>query len=420
MTKEPRILVVGTGDTKADELRVMQGCIEKAGGVPVMMDASVLADPPYRPDYDRHAVAAAAGTTIEAAAASGDENAAMTAMALGASRLAAKLQETGAIDAFIGLGGTMGTDLALDVALALPLGVPKLVVSTIAHSHLIPPERVAPDLMTILWAGGLHGLNEMSESVLSQACGAVVGAARHVVKPKTERPVIGMSSLGKSCLAYMVWLRPALERRGYEVVVFHTTGMGGRTMESIAARRGFVAVLDFSLQELANQLNGSPVHSGPDRLENAGRAGIPQIVAPGAIDMVDFPAWQPVPETFAGRPYHVHNRLIASATSGPEARRRIARTIGDRLAKAAGPVAFVLPSGGIQQWDREGEPLHDPEGLAAFIDEMRLAIREPVELHEIDAHINSETLAGTVLAIFDRWVAAGIIPAGNPAAVAAE
>ena len=157
MTTEPRILVVGTGDTKADELLFMQGCIEKAGGVPVMMDASVLGEPPYHPDHDRHAVAAEAGTTIEAIAAGGDENTAMTAMARGASQLAAELEEAGAIDGFIGLGGTMGTDLALDVALALPLGVPKLVVSTVAHSHLIPPERVAPDLMAILWAGGLYG-----------------------------------------------------------------------------------------------------------------------------------------------------------------------------------------------------------------------------------------------------------------------
>lgn len=413
MTKARSILVVGTGDTKADELLFMRDCIAKAGGVPVMLDASVLGEPPYRPEYDRHAVAAAAATTIDAVAASGDENTAMTAMALGASRLASELQRTGEIDAFIALGGTMGTDLALDVALALPLGVPKFVVSTVAYSHLIPPERIAPDLMMMLWAGGLYGLNGACKSVLSQACGAVVGAAQQAVKPVNDRPVIGMSSLGKSCLTYMVSLKPELERRGYEVIIFHTTGMGGRAMESIAARKGFAAMMDFSLQELANYLNGSVVNSGPDRLENAGRAGIPQIVAPGAIDMVDFPTWQPVPEIFAKRPYHAHNRLIASATCDAEARRRIARAIGDKLAAATSPVAFVLPSGGIQQWDQEGEPLYEPDGLAAFVDEMRSAIREPAELHEIEGHINSEAFVSTVLAIFDRWVAAGIVPAGR-------
>jgi uncharacterized protein (UPF0261 family) len=414
MRKAPRILVVGTGDTKADELLIMQGCIARAGGVPIMMDVGVLADPPYRPEHDRHAVAAAAGTTIEAIAASGDENAAMTAMARGAARLAGGLQQAGAIDAFIGLGGTMGTDLALDVAMALPLGVPKLVVSTVAHSHLIPPERVAPDLMTILWAGGLHGLNGISESVLSQACGAVVGAAQHVVKPRTDRPVIGMSSLGESCLAYMVPLKPELEQRGYEVVVFHTTGMGGRTMESIAARRGFAAILDFSLQELANDLNGSPVNSGPGRLESAGRAGIPQIVAPGAVDMVDFPAWAPVPAALAGRPVHVHNRLIASATSSPELRRRVAAEIGARLALATGPTCLLLPLRGVEQWDRPGEPLHDPEGLRAFVDALRGALSPDTQSIELDAHINDDAFCDAALRVFDAWVADGLVSSDGP------
>lgn len=410
----PRILIIGTGDTKADELLFMRDCIVKAGGVPLLFDVSVLGDPPYQPDHDKHAVAAAADTTIDAIAAIGDENSAMASMALGASRLTRQLYDAGKIDAFVALGGTMGTDLALDVALALPLGVPKFVVSTIAYSHLMPPERIAVDLMMILWAGGLYGLNSACKSVLSQACGAVVGAARSALKPVMERPVIGMSSLGKSCLTYMVALKPELEKRGYEVVVFHTTGMGGRALESMAAQRGFAAVMDFSLQEVANQLNGSVVNSGPDRLENAGKAAIPQIVAPGAIDMVDFPTWQPVPEVFADRPYHAHNRLLASVTTHPEGRRRIARAIGEKLAAAKGPVAFILPAGGIQQWDQEGEPLHDPEGLSAFVDEMRSAIREPAELFEIDGHINSPVFVETVLSIFQSWVEAGIVPPGKP------
>ena len=406
----PRILLIGTGDTKADELSFMSGCIADAGGQPFMLDVSVLGDPPYVPDYDKHAVAAAAQTTIAEIAASGDENSAMSLMAIGASRLTRSLSEADAIDGVIAIGGTMGTDLALDVALALPLGMPKLVVSTVAFSHLVPPERIAADLMMILWAGGLYGLNGTCKSVLSQACGAVVGAARSAIQPKKERPVVAMTSLGKSCLSYMVELKPQLEARGYEVVIFHTTGMGGRAMESLAAQRGFAAVLDLSLQEVANQLTGSVVHSGADRLTNAGRAGIPQIVAPGAIDMVDFPAWLPIPADLVDRPFHAHNRLLASATSRPEDRRRIAQAIAERLSLATAPIAFVLPKGGIQEWDREGEALHDPEGLAAFVEEMRSAISNPVELYEIAEHINSPAFVATVLAIFDRWVEAGVIP----------
>lgn len=411
-TTKPRILVIGTGDTKADELLFMAERVREAGGEPLMMDVSVLGDPPYRPHFSKHDVAAAAGTGIEAIIASGDENTAMTAMAAGAARLARELCEDGRIDGFVALGGTMGTDLALDVALALPLGVPKFVVSTIAYSHLIPPERIATDLMMILWAGGLYGLNETCKAVLSQACGAVVGAARTARRPSRERPVIAISSLGKSCLTYMVALKPELERRGYEVVVFHTTGMGGRALEAIAAQRGFAAVMDFSLQELANHLTGSVVSSGADRLENAGGAGVPQIVAPGAIDMVDFPTWQPLPDRFAGRPYHAHNRLLASVTSDGETRRGIARAIGGKLAGAKAATAFILPAGGIQQWDQQGEPLHEPDALAAFLDEMRSSVPDGIAFHEIEGHINSPQFVETALRILDGWVAGGIVPKG--------
>lgn len=419
MQRAPRILVIGTGDTKADELGFMREGISKAGGVPLMLDVSILGDPPYRPEHDKHAVAAAARTSIAEIVALGDENAAMTAMAAGATALVRKLYEDGDVDGFIALGGTMGTDLALDVALVLPLGVPKFVVSTIAYSHLIPPERIATDLMMILWAGGLYGLNSTCKAVLSQACGAVVGAARAALRPDRSRPVVGISSLGKSCLSYMVTLKPELEKRGYEVVIFHTTGMGGRALEAIAAQRGFAAVLDFSLQELANHLAASVVTSGADRLENAGRAGVPQIVAPGAIDMVDFPTWQPVPARFADRPYHAHNRLLASVTSDGEGRRAIARAIGAKLAAASGPTAFILPAGGIQQWDQEGEPLHEPEALAAFVDEMRRSVPKGVALHEIPEHINSRAFVSKALAIFDAWVAEGVIAAPPAAGSAA-
>jgi uncharacterized protein (UPF0261 family) len=410
---QPRILLIGTGDTKSDELLYMSDCIARAGGKTIMMDISVLGEPPYRPAHDKHAVAAAAQSTIESIASSGDENTAMSLMAVGAANLARDLAARDAIDAVIAIGGTMGTDLALDVTQALPLGMPKLIVSTVAFSHLIPPERVAADLMMILWAGGLYGLNGTCTAVLSQACGAIVGAAKSAIRPRNARPVIAITSLGKSCLSYMVELKPQLEKRGYEVVIFHTTGMGGRAMESIAAQGGFAAVLDLSLQEVANQLTGSVVNSGADRLENAGKAGIPQIVAPGAIDMVDFPAWLPTPKELADRPYHAHNRLLASATSHPDDRRRIAQAIAAKLSQAKGPVALVLPAGGIQQWDRKGEALHDPDGLSAFVEAMRSAVAPPVELHEINDHINSTAFNEMVLGIFDRWVEAGIVPAGR-------
>lgn len=410
----PRILVIGTGDTKSDELQFMASVIKEAGGRPAMMDVSILGDPPYIPDYSRHDIAKAAATTIEAIAESGDENSAMAAMAKGATALTLRLYEDGLVDGIIVLGGSMGTDLALDVAAVLPLGIPKFVVSTIAYSHLIPPERIAPDLMMILWAGGLYGLNSICRSVLSQACGAVVGAAKHGTKPDRTRPLIGMTSLGSSCLKYMKYLRPELEKRGYDVAIFHSTGMGGRAYEAIASKGDFAAVFDFCIQEVSNHHYGSVVTSGPDRLENAGRAGIPQIVAPGAVDMVDIQAWQVLPEIFADRPYHAHNRLIGSVTTSPEGRREVARLIGRKLERSDARIAFLLPTEGLQEWDKPDEPLHDPEGLDAFLDEMRRAIPPSVLLQEVDAHINAPTFSAAALAIFDQWVAEGIIPEGRP------
>jgi uncharacterized protein (UPF0261 family) len=413
MPLNPRILLIGTGDTKSDEIAFMQEQIALAGGTAVIMDISILGEPKFHPAYSKHDVAAAANTTISAIANSGDENSAMALMAQGASALARRLCDENKMDGTLILGGSMGTDLALDVAAALPLGVPKFIVSTISFSHFIPPERISPDLMMILWSGGLYGLNSICKSVLAQACGAVVGAAKISSRPQTSRPVIGMTSLGKSCLKYMVALKPELEKRGYEVAVFHTTGMGGRAFESVAAQNGFAAVMDFSLQEVVNFENGVIASSsGADRLENAGRMGIPQIVAPGAIDMVDLPSWIDLPEKWKDRPYHAHNRLLGSITTDHDGRRATAKTLLGKLEKAKGPVAFILPSAGIQEWDQPGEPLHDPEALAVFVSEIRHLVKAPVQFHDIPEHINSPAFAAKALEILDDWVKQGIIPVG--------
>ncbi len=408
----PDILLIGTCDTKADEILFIRSCIEGQGGRALIMDVGVLGTPTFAPDFPNDVVAKAAGTTIPDIIALGDENLAMTKVAEGAVALTRRLYAEGRIQAMIALGGSMGTDLALDVAACLPIGVPKFIVSTIAFSHLLPPERIPADVMMILWSGGLYGLNSICRAALSQAAGAVVGAARAVVKPSGTRPKIGMTSLGKSCLSYMVHLTPALEARGYEPVVFHATGMGGRAFADLAAHGEFVCVLDLCTQEVNNDLAGSVVTSGKSRLTAAGLAGVPQIVAPGATDMVDFPTWAGPAAKHADRPYHAHNRLIASITTPPNDRRALARLMGENLALAKAPVSVILPLHGIQQWDRPGEPLHDPLSFAAFIETLRTSIRPPARLIELEAHINDGAFAEAVLAILDDWVATGIVPKG--------
>ena len=415
----PRILLIGTADTKADELLYLRGRIEAGGGTALVMDVGVLDGSPFVPEIANAEVAAAAGTTTERLAALGDENAAMSGMARGAARLAAELHAAGRIDGLLALGGTMGTDLALDAAAALPVGVPKVVLSTIAYSHLLPPERIPPDLVMLLWSGGLYGLNDLCRSSLAQAAGAVLGACRMAEPPRFARPLVGITSLGSSVLSYLKRLKPALEARGYEVAVFHTTGMGGRAFEGLAEQGRFAAVFDFSLQELANHLGGSCVTAGASRLTGAGRAGVPQIVAPGATDMVDFPAWCPPPARFAGRPSHAHNRLIASGMCDAPERREIAAEIARRLREAQAPSCLLLPLRGIEEWDREGQPLHDADGLRAFVDALRGESWAPAECVEVDAHINDTAFTDAALAVFDRWAAAGRIAPGTRAALPA-
>lgn len=413
-TTVPTILLVGTADTKSDELAFLRQALQAQGAGVLLMDVGVLAAGHAAVDITNAQVADAAGTTLETLRTCGDENEAMTQMARGAAVLAASLHAQQRVQGLLVLGGTMGTDLAFDVAAALPLGLPKVVLSTVAFSHLIPPDRITPDLMMVLWAGGLYGLNSLCQSALAQAAGAVVGAARAAQPPRAGRPLIGMTSLGKSCLAYMVHLKPALEARGYEVAVFHTTGMGGRAFEALAAAGRFAAVFDFSLQELANHVGGSVVSAGADRLTGAGRSGTPQLVAPGAVDMVDFPAWAPVPVALEGRPVHVHNRLIASATSAPPLRRQIAEEIVLRLKQATGPTCLLMPQQGVEAWDRPGEPLHDPEGLAAFKQALEAAVAPSMRWVEVDAHINDLAFSQAALKVFDTWVEEGRVVPGQP------
>jgi uncharacterized protein (UPF0261 family) len=409
MTEQKTVLVIGTYDTKSDELSYLVERIESQGGRVLTMDVSVLGDPPRPTSLSKHDVAAAAGFSIEVAIAAGDENAAMQIMAAGASSLTRKLHDEGRIDGMIAMGGTMGTDLALDCARALPMGVPKYIVSTVSFSPLIPADRLSADIQMILWAGGLYGLNAVCKSSLSQAAGAVLGAARAVEPPRRDRPVVGMTSLGSSCLSYMKLLKPALERRGYEVAIFHATGMGGMAFENLAAAGEFAAVMDFALPELGNLMVGSVVNAGKDRMLNAGRSGIPQIVAPGCIDLIDFAGWQEIPAQYADRPFHAHNRLIKSSALSPEERRGTAREICRRLSQSTAPVHLILPKRGVEEWDRIGQPAHDPEGLNAFLDEMRKSIGPPIGFSEIDAHINDRAFADKALEIFDMWVANGTI-----------
>jgi uncharacterized protein (UPF0261 family) len=403
------ILVIGTYDTKDDELTFLADVIHAEGGQVITMDVSVLGAPSRSTDYSKHDVAQEAGSSIAAAIASGNENHAMQIMARGAALLAARLLTEGRFDGVIILGGTMGTDLALDVCSAVPLGVPKYIVSTVAFSPLIPAERLAADTQMILWAGGLYGLNSVCKASLSQAAGAVLGAARAAQMPDPDKPLIGMTSLGTSALKYVMPLKPALEARGYEVAIFHATGMGGRAFESLAGQGAFACVFDLCTQELGNHVNGSNISAGADRLTNAGLNGTPQIVAPGCYDLVDVIGWEPLPDKWSEHMKHEHNRLLTSIVLDDDERRLVARAHSAQLAKATGPVAMLLPEQGLGEWDRAGADLHNQAGLSAFLLELEQTLPRNVVAHRIECHINDAKFADKALEVFDTWRASGFI-----------
>jgi uncharacterized protein (UPF0261 family) len=403
------ILVIGTYDTKDDELTFLADVIHAEGGQVITMDVSVLGEPSKPTVYSKHDVAQEAGSSIAAAIASGSENHAMQIMARGATLLTARMLTEGRFDGLIILGGTMGTDLALDVCSAVRLGVPKYIVSTVAFSPLIPAERLAADTQMILWAGGLYGLNSVCKASLSQAAGAVLGATRAVQMPDPDKPLIGMTSLGTSALKYVIPLKPALEARGFEVAVFHATGMGGRAFESLARRGAFACVFDLCTQELGNHANGSNISAGADRLTNAGLNGTPQIVTPGCYDLVDVVGWQPLPDKWSEHIKHEHNRLLTSIVLDDDERRFVARAHSTQLAKATGPVAMLLPEQGLGEWDRAGAELHNQAGLNAFLLELEQTLPSNVVAHRIDCHINDAEFADKALEVFDSWRASGFI-----------
>jgi len=257
--------------------------------------------------------------------------------------------------------------------------------------------------------GGLYGLNSICKSSLSQAAGAVLGAARSTEPPRDNRRLIGMTSLGKTALKYMVPLKPMLEDRGFEVAVFHATGMGGRAFEALAAQGAFACVFDFCTQELGNHIHGSDISAGADRLTNAGLADTPQIVAPGCYDLVDIAGWREIPEKWQGHIKHAHNRLLTSIVLNNEERRAVAIAHTTQLSKAKSETVFILPTGGCGEWDRPGGDLYDPEGLAAFCDQVRKSCPKNVTLKEIEAHINDMAFADVAISIFDEWCDRGIV-----------
>jgi uncharacterized protein (UPF0261 family) len=387
----PTVVLVGTLDTKGREYAYLRDRIVEQGCEVVIVDAGVLGGPQVEPDVTRAEVARAAGEDAGALAAAADRGAAVEAMGRGAAEVVKRLHAAGRLDGVASVGGSGNASIAAEAMRVLPVGVPKLIVTTLASGDTRPYVGASDVTMTYSVVD-ISGLNRISEQILANAAGAISGMAKAKVEPEEGRPLIGATMFGvtTTCVTHA---RERLEELGYEVLVFHATGTGGQSMEALV-NAGFLAgVLDTTTTELADELVGGVLSAGPDRLEAAGRAGLPQVVSLGALDMVNFGPEATVPAEFRDRNLYVHNPTVTLMRTTPDECRELGRRIGRKLSAATGPTALFVPLGGVSAIAVEGGPFYDPAADQALLEGLRETLDPSVEVHELDLDINDPQFA---------------------------
>ncbi|WP_086819716.1 Tm-1-like ATP-binding domain-containing protein [Allokutzneria sp. NRRL B-24872] len=394
------VVLVGTLDTKGEEYAWLAERVRAGGCATVLVDTGVLGEPATTPDVTAVQVAEAAGADLAELRAAGDRGAAMATMARGAAVITARLHAEGRLHAVAGIGGSGGSAVASAAMRELPVGVPKLLVSTMASGDTSPYVG-AVDVTMMYSVVDVAGINRISELVLGNAAAAVssMANAHQLARQRggaSGRPLVGASMFGVTTPA-VDEARRVLDELGYEVLVFHATGSGGRSMEALAASGLLSGVLDLTTTELADDLVGGVLSAGPHRLEAAGRADVPQVVSVGALDMVNFGPAETVPERFAERTLYVHNDTVTLMRTTGEESAELGGRIAAKLAAATGPTALFLPLRGVSAIDAEGMPFHDPEADAALFAALRAGVSgSPVELIERDEHINDAAFAAAM------------------------
>jgi uncharacterized protein (UPF0261 family) len=400
----PTVVLVGTLDTKGKEYAFLRDRVREHGVDVVLVDAGVN-EPQVEPDVSREEVARAGGTDVARLAAAGDRGAAVTAMGAGAAEVVKQLYAEGRLDAVLGLGGSGGSSIVTHAMRQLPVGVPKLMVSTVASGDTRPYVG-AVDVAMMYSVVDIAGVNSISARIMANAAGAIAGMAKATagtVPTATagtvpERPLVGATMFGVTTPC-VTRARERLEELGYEVLVFHATGTGGQSMEALASGGFLAGVLDITTTELADELVGGVLSAGPDRLEAAGALGLPQVVSLGALDMVNFGPRETVPPQFEGRNLYVHNPTVTLMRTTPAECRELGRQIGRKLSAAKGPTALYAPLRGVSMIAVEGQPFHDPEADEALLAGLRETLDDNVELHELDLDVNDERFA---VAMADR------------------
>ena len=386
------VYVVGTMDTKGSEFAFITDMIESSGVSTCVVDTGILGEPQFIPDVSADEVAQAGGSSLQALRDEGDRGNSVAVMAQGAATLVAEKHAAGEIDGIISLGGSAGTTIGTTAMQALPVGVPKLMVSTLASGDTSPYVQ-SKDICMMYSVVDIAGINRLSRQILTNAAGAIVGmVTSYTPWGTTDKPLIAATMFGVTTPC-VTRAREILEAAGYEVLVFHATGTGGRAMEDLV-KGGFLAgVLDVTTTELADELVGGILSAGPERLDAACQAGLPQVIAPGALDMVNFGPPDTVPEKFNERHFYQHNPTVTLMRTTAEETAELGKIMARKLSEAKGPTTVLIPTQGVSAIDKTGQPFDSPEARDAWRENLKAHIGDNVTVIEMDAHINDDAFA---------------------------
>ena len=386
------VYVLATLDTKGVEAAFVRDQLAALKVDAKIVDTGCIGTPAVAADIPREEIFKLAGTTLAAMRERNDRGEAVKAAAKGVTRLITDLHARGEVAGVLGLGGSAGTIIGTSAMRALPIGVPKVMVSTLA-SGTVRQFVGDKDIVMVNSIVDILGINRISRPILTNAARAVAGMVALPSKPAdaSDKPMIAITMFGVTTKCVMR-AKEQIEKAGYETLVFHATGNGGQAMETLISEGLIAGVLDLTTTELADEACGGFLTAGPERLTAAGKAGVPQVVSVGAIDMVNFYAPDTVPAKYKGRKFYPHNPVVTLMRTTPEENGRIGADLGSKVAAARGPKAILLPKKGLSAIDAAGQPFDDPEARQALY----AAIREHakgVEILELDNHINDPEFA---------------------------
>jgi uncharacterized protein (UPF0261 family) len=383
--------LVGTLDTKGPEFEFLKERIEANKVATYVINTGILGEPGFEPNVSAEQVAEAGGASLTTLRNEGDRGNSVAAMAKGVARIVQRLNDDGVIDGVISLGGSAGTTIGTTAMRALPVGVPKMMVSTLASGDTSPYVDTK-DIAMMYSVVDIAGVNSLSRQILTNAAGAIVGMINTEVPVADDKPLIAATMFGVTTPC-VTKAREILEAAGYEVLVFHATGTGGRAMEDLVRGGFIVGVLDVTTTELADELVGGVLSAGPNRLEAAGNHGVPQVIAPGALDMVNFGPPDTVPEKFKNRKFYQHNPTITLMRTTVDENAALGKMMARKLSQAKGQTTVIIPKRGVSAIDAQGQPFDSPEARAAWIQNLKQNVTDNVTVIEMDNNINDDAFA---------------------------